>query len=164
MIRLVFPLSVVASAPHPPWPCLTAARRVSRRWEHHVSTVFAWSTFGDLSFSAAFWGQLCKSAMSPDTVGGWLLWLVLCYEMWRTCHHHYLYASLLDGKELFWDVPLTKRESNENSEKIMWGTKLFQLTAFRPVFQRYYFRLNYLHQGGYVPPTVYLSAHLFVCG
>lgn len=121
IIRLVFPLSVVASAPHPPWPCLTAERRVYRRSEqHHLSTVFAWSTSSDLSFSAAFWGQLCKTAMSPHTVGGWLLWLVLSYEMWHTllgCHLHYLYTRLLDVKELFWDVPLTKSESNGNSEK-----------------------------------------------
>lgn len=123
IIRLVFPLCpVVASAPRPPWPCLTAERRVYRRSEHHLSTVFAWSTFSDLRFSAAFWGQLCKPATSTHTVGGWLLWLVLRYEMWHAllgCRLHYLYARRLDVKQRFGDVPLTKRESNENGEKMM---------------------------------------------
>lgn len=115
-------LPVVASAPRPPWPCLTAERRVYRRSEHHLSTVFAWSTFSDLSFSATFGGQLCKPAMSTHTVGGWLLWLVLRYEMWHAllgCRLHYLYARLLDVKQRFGDVPLTKSESNENGEKMM---------------------------------------------
>lgn len=112
IIRRVFPLSVLASAPHPPWPCLTAELRVYRRSEHHLSTVFAWSTISHLSFSAAFWGQLHKTVMSPDTVGGWLLWLVLCYEMWRMllgCHLHYLYTRLSDVKELFWAVLWRKK-------------------------------------------------------
>lgn len=45
--------------------------------------------------------------------------------------------------------------------RLMWGTK--QFTAFQPVLTKYYFRNNYLCQGGYVTVAcVCLFIYLFV--
>lgn len=76
-------LSIVASVPDPPWPCLTAQCCVYRRSEHHLSTLFAWSTFSDLSFSAAYWGQLCKTDVAPHR---WWLATLIGALLWNVTH------------------------------------------------------------------------------
>lgn len=91
-------LPVVASAPRPPWPCLTAERRVYRRSEHRLSTVFAWSTFSDLSF-------LQRSGVSYVSLRCRPTPLVAGYSDWCSvmkCDTRYLDVVFIIYTLVFW--------------------------------------------------------------